>query len=198
MKKNVGIYLFNEVEVLDFAGPFEVFSVSSELQNHTLFNVFTFAEKPEIVKAVNGLQVMPDYDFSNCPHIDILCIPGGNGTNAEILKATVLENIDQKAKTADITFSVCSGARILAKLGLLDGIKITTHHEVVDSVASIAPKTIIDKEARFTDHGNILTSGGISAGIDLSFHIVEKLYGKKVTDTTQVYMEYGNWRELND
>ncbi len=196
MKKNVGIYLFNDAEVLDFAGPFEVFSVSSELQNHSLFNVFTFAEKSGIVKAVNGLQVKPDYDFSNCPDIDILCIPGGDGSNAVVKNETVLNLLDSKIKTAEITFSVCSGARVLAKLGLLDGLNYTTHHQVMPDLQKLAPTAQLDKNARFTDNGKILSAGGISAGIDLSLYLVEKLCGKQVSDTTRIYMEYGDWKKL--
>jgi transcriptional regulator GlxA family with amidase domain len=196
-KRNVGIYIFEKVEVLDFAGPFEVFSVASELHDHTLFNVFTFAEKPEIIKAVNGLQVKPDYDFTNCPDIDILCIPGGNGTRAEIAKQSVLNWFREKQTTTELTFSVCSGAMLLAKLALLDGLTITTHHEVIPDLEKLAPSAVIDYNARFTDNGDIFTAGGISAGIDLSLYLVEKLQGKKVADTTRIYMEYGNWRELN-
>jgi len=196
MKKNVGIYLFNDAEVLDFAGPFEVFSVSSELQNHSLFNVFTFAEKSGIVKAVNGLQVKPDYDFSNCPDIDILCIPGGDGSKAVIANATVISFLSSKVATADIAFSVCSGARVLAKLGLLDGLNYTTHHQVMPDLQKLAPTAQLDKNARFTDNGKILSAGGISAGIDLSLYLVEKLCGKQVSDTTRIYMEYGDWKKL--
>ena len=196
MKKNVGIYLFNDVEVLDFAGPFEVFSVSSELQNHSLFNVFTFAEKAAIVKAVNGLQVVPDFDFANCPEIDILCIPGGDGSKAAIKNEIVLSFLNSKIKTAESVFSVCSGARVLAKLGLLDDLNFTTHHQVIQDVQQLAPTAQFDKNARFTDNGKILTAGGISAGIDLSLYLLEKLYGKQVSNTTRIYMEYGDWREI--
>lgn len=194
-KRNVGIYLFNEVEVLDFAGPFEVFAITAELNKFELFNVFTFAEKPDTIKAVNGLQVVPDYYFENCPPLDILCLPGGNGTKREIEKPNVLDWLNNRQAKAEICFTVCSGARIIAKLGLLDGLKVTTHHEVLSDLEKLAPLAKIDPNARFTDNGEILTSGGISAGIDLSLYLVEKLHGTEIVQKTRSYMEYGDWKK---
>ncbi len=197
MKKyRVGIFLFNDVEVLDFAGPFEVFSVTSELNNYELCEVFTVTEDGKEINAVNGLRVVPDYSFESAPQTDILIIPGGDGTKKGYLNNTVLNWVSKQNESSDITISVCSGARILAKLGLLDDIPSITHHEVIPSVQQIAPKTEILADERFVDTGKIMTAGGISAGIDLSLHIVGKLFGKAIADKTKVYMEYGSWREL--
>jgi transcriptional regulator GlxA family with amidase domain len=193
---NVGIFLFNEVELLDFAGPFEVFTVTAELNDYQLFNVFTISESGKGIRTVNGLQVMPDYDFSNHPSVDILVVPGGAGTKNEMTKAFVLKWLKEKHDTSKITMSVCSGTRLLGKLGLLDGLKMITHHEVVEDMKQIAPKAIIEEDVRFTDNGKVLTSAGISAGIELSLHVVEKLYGKVIADKTAVYMEYGDWKKL--
>lgn len=189
--KNVGIYLFNKVELLDFAGPYEVFSTTSELNEHKTFKVFTISEDGGAIKSVNGLIVIPDYCFSNHPKIDILIIPGGEGTKAEIRKKRVMEWIDKTQASAEIMATVCSGARIPAVLGLLDGLEATTHHSVIDDVKKLAPDVIIDHTKRFVDNGKIMTSGGISAGIDLSLHIVKKLCGEETAQKTMDYMEYG-------
>lgn len=193
---NVGIFLFNDVELLDFAGPFEVFSVTSELNNFTLFNVFTVSNEGQNIKSVNGLRIIPDYSFINHPNIDILIIPGGVGTKSEILKDDVLDWLMNNEKSSKIIMSVCSGARLLGKLGLLDGKECTTHHEVMEHLKDIAPNTIINPDEKFIDCGKILTSAGISAGIDLSLHVVKKLYGVDIENKTKVYMEYGDWKDL--
>lgn len=190
--KNAGIFIFDDIELMDFAGPFEVFSVANELEKYTLCNTFTFAENKDPVTSVNGLKVIPDYSFENCPGIDILIIPGGVGTVKLLDNNTVLDFILSAHRKSEITFSVCSGARILAKLGLLDGLSYTTHHEVFDDILSLAPRGIPVRDVRFIDHGKIMTSAGISAGIDLSLHVIEKLFGESCVVRTRSYMEYGN------
>lgn len=192
----VGIYLFNEVELLDFAGPFEVFSVTAELNNYRLFNVFTITENGGQIRTVNGLRVGPDYNFTNHPPIDLLIVPGGAGTKGEMTKEPVLKWLKEQYETSQNTMSVCSGTRLIGKLGLLDNMEMITHHEVIEDMKNIAPRAIIKKDARFTDNGKILTSAGITAGIELSLYVVEKLYGKKIADKTIIYMEYGNWKKL--
>ncbi len=193
---NVGIFLFSNVELLDFAGPYEVFSVTSELNDYRLFKVFTVTEDGNEIKSVNGLKVVPDFSFDNHPPIDILVIPGGVGTRSEMNKPAVLEWVRRNYQTSQYTFSVCSGARILGKLGLLDNQESVTHHEVIPELREIAPLAIMKGEKRFTDNGKILTSAGISAGIDLSLDRVEKLHGLEVRNKTMVYMEYGEWEKL--
>lgn len=193
---NVGIFLFNDIELLDFAGPYEVFSVTSELNNYQLFNTFTISGNGVEIKSVNGLRAVPDFSFTNHPPIDILIIPGGIGTIAEIKKQEVLDWVSKTCRSSKITMSVCSGARILGKLGLLNHLESTTHHEVIEDLRKIAPLTIIKQEKRYADNGKIMTAGGISAGIDLSLHIVNKLYGEAIVNKTIRYIEYDNWRSL--
>ena len=188
--KNVGIYLFNKVELLDFAGPYEVFSATAQLNGSELFKVFTISEDGGAIKSINGLIVIPDYSFDNHPKVDILIIPGGDGTKNEIKKKKVMEWISKTYESADTMATVCSGARIPAVLGLLDGLEATTHHLVIDDVKKLAPKVTIDHTKRFIDNGKIMTSGGISAGIDLALHIVKKLYGEEIAQKTIDYMEY--------
>lgn len=193
---NVGIFLFDEIELLDFAGPYEVYSVTSELNNYDYFNVFTITSDGSQIKSVNGLQVTPDYSFASHPPIDILVIPGGVGSRAEIKKPEVLDWIKKTCENSRITMSVCSGARILGVLGFLDYQEAITHHEVIGHLTELAPRAIITPNKRFTDNGKIMTAGGISAGIDLSLHIVNKLYGKTTVNKTICYMEYGDWQAI--
>lgn len=193
---NVGIFLFNAIELLDFAGPYEVFSVTAELNNGQLFKVFTVSEDGAAVKSVNGLTIVPDFSFENHPPIDILIIPGGVGTKDGMKQKAVLEWVRKTCESSQITMTVCSGARILGALGILDQLEATTHHEVIEHLKEISPKTHISQDKRFTDNGKIMTSGGISAGIDLSLHIVKKLHGEATMNETIKYMEYGDWRPL--
>jgi len=191
---NIAILIFDDVEVLDFAGPFEVFSVTSELNGYNLMNVFTVSKGAGLIRAVNGLKVVPDYTIADHPDVDILVVPGGVGTRRLLDDAVILEWVSAVSGKSSITFSVCSGARVLAKLGLLDGIEAITHHEVIPHLRELAPKALIREDVRFVDNGHIMTSGGISAGIDLSLHIVGKLFGTEIRNRTIRYMEYGDWR----
>src|SRR4051812_4539467 len=165
MKRNVAIFIFDEVEVLDFTGPLEVFGVANQLQGGDTFNVFTFAESPGTVRARHGLKVVPTYTVENCASPDLLIIPGGIGTRPLLAKPALLEWLRVKTKRAELVMSVCTGALVLAKAGLLDGLRVTTHHRSLQLLADLAPQAIVDPSARFHDNGKILTSAGISAGI---------------------------------
>jgi len=193
MRRNVAILLFDEVEVLDFAGPFEVFAVTDELSGGKLFNVCTVAESPGTVRARNGLKIVPDFTLESAPAPQILIIPGGAGTRALLRKPSVLEWIRQRAAKAEHTASVCTGSLVLAKAGLLAGLPATTHHENFAELAGLMPAEAIDETVRFTDNGQVLTSAGISAGIDLSLHLVARLHGEATAAQTARYMEY-HWR----
>ena len=191
--QNVLILLFDDVEVLDFAGPFEVFAVASELHDHRLFKVHTVAKELRPVRCVNGLSVNPDWTLHAAPQADVLIIPGGTGSRQVMReKATISWTRDQ-AYAAEKVLSVCSGARILAAADLLDGLTITTHHEVMPEMPEYAPGATCIDDVRFTDNGQVLTSAGISAGIDLSLYVVSLLCGADVAEKTAYYMEY-DWR----
>ncbi len=188
--KKVGILLFDDIELLDFAGPYEVFAVADELHDHSLFDVFTLSENGNQIRTIHGLVVRPDYSTQNAPRIDILVIPGGEGTKAVIKNQALLGWIRETYEKAEITCTVCSGARIPAALGLLDNREFTTHHAVAGDVVALAPKSIYKKGRRFVDNGRLMTAAGISAGIDLSLYIVEQLHGARVKEQTMQYMEY--------
>ncbi|NQX85323.1 MAG: DJ-1/PfpI family protein [Flavobacteriaceae bacterium] len=189
-KRNIRILIFDNAEVLDFAGPFEVFSVTSELNNFEPFDVFTVGENLTPICTVNGLSVNPKYNLSNCPRIDVLIIAGGSGIRKLMKNKKVLDWIYKVHQISELTTSICSGARLLGVLGLLDDKPYCTHHEVYEHMKEIVPTGKPQQEQRFVNTGRIYTSGGISAGIDLSFHIVEKLLGKKTSTQTATYMEY--------
>lgn len=189
-KMNAAIFLFDDVEVLDFAGPFEVFSVTNELNHYSFMNVYTVAREKVPVKARNGLSVNPDFGMQEAPQPDFLIIPGGIGSRAVLGQDDVISWIKASARTAGKVMSVCTGSLILAKAGLLEGARATTHHEVFDELARLAPNTEIVRNERFVDNGQIITSGGISAGIDMSLHVIELVYGKEAAQKTAAYMEY--------
>lgn len=189
-KLKVGILLFNEVEVLDFAGPFEVFSLP-EKNNEKLFDVVTIAETSDVISARNGLKIVPDFTFLDAITIDILIIPGGYGADQiEIKNPVVLNWIKTQHKKVQLTASVCTGAFLLAECGLLDGKKVTTHWMDLDALAKAYPTITVINNVKFVDEGNIITSGGISAGINMSFYIVKNLFGKEMANLTAKRMEY--------
>jgi transcriptional regulator GlxA family with amidase domain len=190
MRRNVAILLFDEVEVLDFAGPFEVFAVTDSLRSHELFKVFTVSLVPGAIRARNGLKVIPDYNLDDCPEAQILVVPGGWGTRPLLGNPVLLEWIRNRSRAAEVTMSVCTGSLLLAKAGLLDGLRITTHRSAIDSLRELAPRSTVDPSKRFHDNGSILTSAGISAGIDCSLYLVGRLLGAEVSTATAEHMEY--------
>ncbi|EJQ30755.1 DJ-1/PfpI family protein [Bacillus cereus] len=189
-KWSVGIFLFNEVEVLDFAGPFEVFSVT-EVNEEKTFTVYTVSENGEMITARNGLKVQPDYSIENLPPVDILIIPGGLGARKyEIKNEIVIKWIRQQMKEVKLMTSVCTGALLLAKAGLLEGLKATTHWASIEKFKNGFQNVEVIENVKFVDEGHIITSAGISAGINMAFHIVKNLLGVHVAEDTAKRMEY--------
>lgn len=187
----VGIFLFNDVEVLDFAGPFEVFSVTTREDGTKPFSVHTISENGQMIYARNGLKVHPDYSFDTMPSFNILIIPGGLGAReSEIKKESVIHWISQQMEEVQFMTSVCTGALLLAKAGLLDGKKATTHWASLDRLETEYPEVNVVKNVKFVDEGNVITSGGISAGINMSFHLGKRLVGTKLMKETAKRMEY--------
>ncbi len=187
---NVAVLLFDDVEVLDFAGPFEVFSAVKLPEQEDPFNVFTCAEKTGPVWTRGQLSLNPKYPLNNCPALDVLVVPGGFGTREQLDNPTVLEWLKKTAPQCKIVLSVCTGSLLLAKAGLLDGLNATTHHEAMGLLREIAPTINVRRLERFVDNGRIVTAAGVSAGIDASLHVVARLLGKPVAIATAEYMEY--------
>ncbi|MDQ0300265.1 transcriptional regulator GlxA family with amidase domain [Salibacterium salarium] len=191
--KKIGIYIFDDVEVLDFAGPYEVFSVAfaqPDRQEEKLFDVTTISESGEMVSASNGLQVMPDTSLEDAPECDVIIIPGGKGARAnEAYNEKLLAWIRARQVSTKIIASVCTGALVLANAGLLDGKKATTHWGSYERLAAFS-SVEVQRDVKFVDEGSVITSGGISAGINMSFHLIEKLEGTIAVSETAKWMEY--------
>lgn len=188
--RNLGILLFPDVEVLDFCGPYEVFSIANRFGAATLFYVFTVAENSGLVMTHNGLSVNPHYRLTDCPRPDIILIPGGRGTRTEMNNAPLVQWIRHIATNAELVLSVCTGSLLLAKAGLLDGLETTTHHGALELLRDTAPTATVRSDRRYIDNGRIICSAGISAGIDMSLYVVAKLHGDDVATKTAKQMEY--------
>lgn len=187
---NVGIYIYDQAEVLDFSGPFEVFSTASRVcENDNPFDVFLISESGNTISARAGYRVMPNYGFNDHPMIDVLIVAGGVHSN-EIGKSQVMEWIYQQSTNASITASVCTGAFLLAKAKVLKEHKVTTHWEDMANLRSEFPKLNVIENVRWVDEGNIITSGGISAGIDMSLHLVSRLHSNELAEKTARQMDF--------
>jgi len=194
---NVGILIFDGVEVLDFAGPFEVFSrtrtapgVESRRDEASApFHVFTVARDSAPVTATGGLVVQPHFGFATAPRIDLLLVPGGFGTRALLDDGETLEWIRARSREARLTTSVCTGALLLAKSGVLAGRRATTHWGALDLLATLHDPALVVRDARVVEDG-VVTSAGVAAGMDLAFRIVERLCGRAVAEETAHYIEY--------
>ncbi|AKF94848.1 AraC family transcriptional regulator [Brevibacillus laterosporus] len=182
--------LYNDVEVLDFAGPFEVFAVTEQDTSGKPFHVKTVSEDGKMITARNGLKVQPDYSFENAPAFDILIVPGGPGSRTEMYNKHIIKWVQERMETVDIMASVCTGALILAEAELLNGKTVTTHWNSYDRLEKDYPKLKVKRDVKFVDEGKIVTSGGISAGINMSFHLVKRLLGKETAEKTAKRMEY--------
>jgi transcriptional regulator GlxA family with amidase domain len=189
-KLRVIILLFDDVEVLDFAGPFEVFSVTAQLSDYRKLEVKTVTKTGQGIIAKNGLRVTPDCGLEEVQQADILVLPGGDGSKIIAKDEEVLDWVKKITMNSQVTMSVCSGARILARLGYLDGKPFTTHQSVFDDILKISPKAIAMKNKRFVDNGKVMTAAGVAAGIDLSLYVVEKIFGEEPKKKTANYMEY--------
>ena len=189
--KTLGIFAFDDMEVLDFAGPFEVFSVANQLSGYKLLKIRVASAYKKTIIAKNGLIIKTDFRLSDLENLDFLVIPGGDGTKKVIQQREVLDEISKLTAQSSWTMSVCSGSRILGKTGFLDHKPYCTHHEVFDSMREIVPSGIPQPELRFVQSDQrIWTAAGISAGIDLALHLTELTFGKELAMQTAKYMEY--------
>jgi transcriptional regulator GlxA family with amidase domain len=196
-KWNVGILIFDGVEVLDFAGPFEVLSrtrlvpgtESRRNDDGAPFHVFTVARSTELVTATGGLGVQPRHSFQDAPSIDLLVVPGGFGTRPLLQEKETIDWIRRTAEGARKTASVCTGSLLLARAGLLDNRRATTHWGAFGLLGSLGKNISVDRESRFVEDG-VMTSAGVASGIDMAFHVVETLFGQAVADETARYIEY--------
>ncbi len=188
--RTLAILIFDHVEVLDFCGPFEVFSVASRFTHPPAFAVLAVAESADPVVTRGGLSVNPHQRLADCPQPDVLLVPGGQGTRKEIRNVALIDWIRQASTKAELVLSVCTGALLLAKAGLLDGLEATTHHGAIDLLRQTAPTTEVHADRRLVDNGRVICSAGIAAGIDMSLHVVRRLLGQEIAVKTARQMEY--------
>lgn len=184
LSKTIAFYLQDGVEVLDFAGPMEVFAYAG-------YDVFTVSENKKAIKSQGILTVVPDYSIEDAPKANILAFFGGNA-QAAYNSPEVIEWV-QNQTDIQYHFSVCTGAFVLAEAGILDGQVATTFHNALQGLRENYPKVDVRNNVRFVDNGKVITTAGISAGIDGALHLVAKLQGINAAKRTAYYMEYDNW-----
>ena len=194
-QKQVGILIFPDVEVLDFCGPFEVFSVTRlheerRREEASPFDVFLVAERQQPIETSGGMRVTPDVSITECPPLDILVVPGGWGTRKEIYNDRLLSWIAERGSKVETLASVCTGAMLLGKAGLLDGKHATTHWRSLDWMRESFPNVTVEDGLHVVEDGYVITSAGISAGIDMALRVVTRYYGKSVGRAAARHMEY--------
>ena len=194
-RKLVGIVLFEDIEVLDFCGPFEVFSATrmneeKRREEPSPFEVLLIAENPSPITTTGGMKVLPHYTFDSCPRVDILVCPGGWGTRKELKNPIMLEWLRARATGVETLAAVCTGSMLLGFAGLLDGLHATTHWRSLDWMRESFPTVTVEYGKHFVQDGRVLTSAGISAGIDMSLKVVADYFGEKTARATARHMEY--------
>jgi len=186
----VSLLVFDEAEVLDVAGPYEVFAVAGRRHGLDPFKLRLVAEHHRAVTLRHGFQLMPHASLAQTPSTDILVVPGGFGTRREMHNPVILDWLGRVCRRAELILSVCTGALILGKVGLLDGLQVTTHHGAYDLLREVAPRATLREGERFLDNGRVIVAAGVSAGIDASLHVVERLLGADLAEEAAAYMEY--------
>jgi transcriptional regulator GlxA family with amidase domain len=190
-QRNVAIFVYDGVEILDFGGPGEVFQATS-INGQNAFKVFTVAASPNPIMSQRFVKITPEYTFSQCPKPDIVVLPGGSTGDSQ-KNGLVIQWIQEISKSAEVIMSVCTGAMLLSKAKLLDGLHATTWYGAIERLREMTPKATVHSQTRFVDNGQIITTAGVSAGIDGALHVVERLLGREVAAGTAQYMEYDKW-----
>lgn len=193
---NVGIYIYDNAEVLDFSGPFEVFSTAARVsKDPDLFRVYLIGETGSTVSARAGFKVIPDYSIHNHPPLDLLVVVGGVHTG-EMKNNNVMAWLAQQRARVPLIATVCTGIFLFAKAIDLSNIKVTTHWEDIPDLRQQFPDLNVQENIRWVDEGNLVSSGGISAGIDMSLYLVSRLHNRDLAERTARQMEY-DWQKNN-
>jgi len=187
MSLTTGILLFDDAEELDFVGPFEVFTMAGKGKPGD--RVVTIAERPEPVRGAKGLRVIPDHTFADAPPLDVLLVPGGQGTRREVSNPALIEWIRKAAESCSWVASVCTGALLLHEAGIARGKRVTTHWAFVETLRQRGDIEVLE-QVRFVRDGRLVTSAGVSAGIDMALWLVGQLYDVPHARQTQRFMEY--------
>ncbi|MFS0722407.1 GNAT family N-acetyltransferase [Paenibacillus sp. 1P07SE] len=191
--KKVAVLVYDQVDALDVTGPFDAFVVASNRGQD--FHVFTVAlESKAQIRTISGLTIMPEFDALDCPPPDILVVPGGWGARKEIHNEKLIHWISETSQQAAFTLSICTGALLLAKSGLLEGKRATTNRRAMDLLAELAPPSAtLMENVCYVDNGSIITSAGVTAGIDAALHLIAKLLGEQRAIDTASRLEH-DWR----
>lgn len=194
-RKTVGIVIFNDIEVLDFCGPFEVLSAArldeaKRREEPSPFDVKLISQDGGQVCTNGGMRVGADYGFDDSPRLDILCVPGGLGARRELDNPIMLSWLRERAKEVELVTSVCTGAMLLGFAGLLEGRCATTHWLSLEWMAQSFPNTKVIHDQHVVDDGSLISSAGISAGIDMALTVVKRYHGEAVARATARHMEY--------
>lgn len=186
MNRTIGIVVFNDAEELDWAGPWEVLTSGAKDGDR----VITVAETTDVIRCAKGLRILPDLSFEDCPPLDVVLVPGGMGTRVEMHNDAMTTFVAKQAGHAEWTTSVCTGAFVLHAAGLLEGKRATTHWAAFDELRRLAPSLELDPDARWVVEGNVVTSAGVSAGIDMALWLLGQLYDVEHARATQRYIQY--------
>jgi transcriptional regulator GlxA family with amidase domain len=194
-RRKVGVLVFPEVEVLDFCGPFEVFSVARLVedrrrQDPSPYEVVLVAEQPGVIVTTGGLKVVADHTFDDCTPLHVLVVPGGWGTRREMMNDRLITWLEEQARQVTTLTSVCTGSLLLGKAGLLDGKRATTHWRVLEEMRKLFPAVKVINDQHVVEEGDLLTSAGISAGVDMALRVVTRHHGEAIARATARYMEY--------
>ncbi|WP_028645602.1 DJ-1/PfpI family protein [Nocardioides sp. URHA0020] len=189
--RSVAVLVFDDVEVLDFAGPYEVFNVAGELGEDTPFSVFSVGLTGAPAVGRGGFTVQPTYSLDDAPPPDVLVIPGGAGTRLLLHDERLLAWLRERAAEVEVLLSVCTGALLLGAAGLLERRSATTHHDAFDELATLSPTTQVVRGQRFVRSSErIVTSAGVSAGVDASLYVVQELVGAPTRERAVTEMEW--------
>ena len=185
----LGAILYENFELLDFYGPLEMFGYTGpELR------IITVAQQAGEIASTQGPKAVAQYGFADCPSLDLILLPGGIGTWAELNNEAMLKFLYQRAATARVTMSVCSGSAILAQAGLLDGRRATTNKQFFKNLTSSHKKVVWVEQARWVEDGNMVTASGVSAGMDMALAVIARLFGKERADSIAAFTEY-EWHQ---
>jgi transcriptional regulator GlxA family with amidase domain len=186
MNRTIGIVLFDGAEELDWVGPLEVLANACKDGDR----VVTVAQTAGPIRCAKGMRVLPDHTFDDCPPLDVVLVPGGQGTRVESKNEVMKRFVTEQAQRAEWTTSVCTGAFVLTAAGLTEGRTVTTHWACVEELQRLAPDQKIDPDARWVVDGNVVTAAGVSAGIDMALWLVGQLYDIEHARTVQHWIQY--------
>ena len=183
-KINVAFIMTKGATMIDFAGPWEVFQ-DVGTKDGEAFRLYIVSDELKLIEATGGMKIMPDFTFKTAPTPQVIVVPAQNGHSD-----AMLDWLRKNSSTADVTMSVCAGAFQLARAGILDGLRATTHHQSLDDLAKMFPKITVDRDARFVENNRVSTAAGLTSGIDLALRIVERYFGREKAERVANFMEY--------